>query len=64
MKFLPALIFLMSFSSVFAQQNIHIQGTVTGAPGNQALSGAKVVAVRAYDDMRIDSVYTNSNGYY
>jgi len=50
--------------SAKAQQNIHIQGTVTGIPHNNKINGAKVVAVRVDNGARVDSAYTNANGFY
>lgn len=49
---------------IYSQQNININGTVTGTPNNNNINGAKVVAIRTDNNARIDSTNTNSYGNY
>jgi hypothetical protein len=51
-------------SAVYAQQNIIINGTVTGTPNNNLIENVKVVAVNLNDGLRMDSTLTNEAGHY
>ncbi len=55
---------LLLGGQVYSQQNVNINGVVTGVPHNNKINGAKVVAVRVDNNARVDSAYTNANGFY
>lgn len=46
------------------ENQININGTVTGNPHNNTLENVKVVAINPEDNTRIDSTYTNNQGNY
>jgi hypothetical protein len=47
-----------------ADATVNINGYVTGIPNNNNLENAKVVVTRLDNGMRLDSMYTDINGFY
>lgn len=59
-----ALICILFCGHAYSQQNVHIDGTVTGAQYSNPINGAKAVLIKNATNARVDSTYTNSQGQY
>lgn len=55
---------LLAGSPVYSQQDINVNGVVTGLPNNNFVDSVKVVAVKVSNDARVDSAYTDASGFY